>query len=289
MLAATFAPRWYHEGIAVFMETWLAGGIGARSAGYDEMAFRAMVRDRRYFYDIVGLESEGTTSDFQIGQNSYLCRTRFMSYLAAQQGPEKLMQWVNRTDSSDAYYASQFKRVYGTSLEDMWGRWITFEEEWQQHNLETVSQFPLTPARGGKRALGSISRSFIDPKTGKLLVAVNYPGDFAHVAAIDLKTGAMETIHEVRTPALYYVCSLAFDPHARRLFYTTNNGKHWRDLNAIDLETRKVYPAHHGLPHRRPRLQRRPTARCGACSTITASPRWCVSRRRTTRGGASSP
>jgi hypothetical protein len=71
-------------------------------------------------------------------------------------------------------------------------------------------------------------------------VAVNYPGDFAHVAAIDLKTGEMETIHEVRTPALYYVCSLAFDSKARRLFFTTNNGKHWRDLNVIDVETKKA-------------------------------------------------
>jgi hypothetical protein len=135
------------------------------------------------------------------------------------------MAWVNRTDSSDAYYASQFKHVFGSSLENMWERWIRFEHEWQAHNLETVAHFPLTPARVvGKRGLGSVSRGFIDPKTGRLVVAVNYPGDFAHVAAIDLKTGEMETIHEVRTPALYYVCSLAFDANARRLFFTTNNG-----------------------------------------------------------------
>ncbi len=235
-----FAPRWYHEGIACFMETWLAGGIGRSLGGYDEMAFRAMVRDRKYFYDIVGLESEGTTSDFQIGQNSYLYGTRFMSYLAAQQGPERVMAWVNRTDSSDAYYASQFHRVFGVSLEDMWERWIEFEHEWQARNLETVAQYPLTHARVvGTRGLGSVSRGFVDPKTGRLLVAVNYPGAFAHVASVDLTTGEMESLHEVKTPALYYVCSLAFDPNQRRLFYTTNNGKHWRDLNAIDLETRK--------------------------------------------------
>jgi hypothetical protein len=77
-----FAPRWYHEGSAVFIETWLAGGIGRALGGYDEMAFRAMVHDGAYLYDLVGLESEGTTSDFQIGQNSYLYGTRFMSYLA---------------------------------------------------------------------------------------------------------------------------------------------------------------------------------------------------------------
>ena len=50
--------------------------------GYDEMVFRAMVNDNSYFYDIVGLESEGTTIDFQIGVNSYLYGTRFVCYLA---------------------------------------------------------------------------------------------------------------------------------------------------------------------------------------------------------------
>ena len=42
-----YSPRWYHEGIAVFMETWMSGGIGRVLGGYDEMVFRTMVRDRK--------------------------------------------------------------------------------------------------------------------------------------------------------------------------------------------------------------------------------------------------
>src|SRR5881227_3126057 len=38
------APRWYSEGGAVFMETWMDGGLGRAQGGYDEMVFRAMVR-----------------------------------------------------------------------------------------------------------------------------------------------------------------------------------------------------------------------------------------------------
>ncbi len=236
-----FAPRWYHEGIAVFMETWLAGGIGRSLGGYDEMVFRAMVRDNAFFYDLVGLESEGTTSDFQVGQNSYLYGTRFMSYLAVQYGPEKLLKWVNRTDDSKAYYASQFKRVFGLPIDEAWGQWIEFEHAWQDSNLARVREYPVTKDRiACERALGSISRGYIDEKTGRLLVAVNYPGDFAHVASIDLETGKIEKIHGVQTPALYYVTSLAFDPNTRTLFYTTNNGKHWRDLNSIDVDTKET-------------------------------------------------
>src|SRR3990172_7612806 len=34
------ASRWYHEGIAVFMETWMAGGLGRSQGPWDEMVFR---------------------------------------------------------------------------------------------------------------------------------------------------------------------------------------------------------------------------------------------------------
>jgi hypothetical protein len=81
-----YSPRWYHEGIAVFMETWMSGGIGRVLGGYDEMVFRTFVRDSNYFYRLVGLETEGTTIDFQVGVNAYLYGTRFVSYLAYTKG-----------------------------------------------------------------------------------------------------------------------------------------------------------------------------------------------------------
>ncbi len=83
-------PRWYLEGSAVFMETWMAGGFGRAQGGYDEMVFRAMVRDNAYFYSPVGLESAGINSDFQVGVNDYLYGTRFFSYLALTYSPEKV-------------------------------------------------------------------------------------------------------------------------------------------------------------------------------------------------------
>src|SRR5439155_1963688 len=71
------APRWHREGTAVFMETWMSGGLGRAQGPYDEMVFRSMVRDGAHFYDPLGLESEGTKVDFQVGVNSYLYGTRF--------------------------------------------------------------------------------------------------------------------------------------------------------------------------------------------------------------------
>ncbi len=59
-------PRWYQEGSAVFMETWYGGGLGRAQGGYDEMVFRAMVRDKATFYDPLGLVSKGTEVGFPV-------------------------------------------------------------------------------------------------------------------------------------------------------------------------------------------------------------------------------
>jgi hypothetical protein len=236
-----YSPRWYHEGIAVFLETWLAGGIGRALGGYDEMAFRAMVRDSAYFYDVVGLESEGTTKDFQIGQNSYLYGTRFMSYLAYHYGPESVIEWVNRSPGTKASFSGQFKRVYGRSLDDEWSLWVDFEQKWQTTNLDSIRKYPVTYQRPLiSQALGSASRGFFDSSTRKYYTAVNYPASFAHIAAIDVDDGSMTKICEVQTPALYYVSSLAYDESSKTMFFTTNNGKDWRDLNSVDVRTGEI-------------------------------------------------
>jgi len=233
-----FSPRWYQEGIAVFMETWMAGGIGRAQGGYDEMVFRTSVNDSSYFYDVVGLESEGTTVDFQIGQNSYLYGTRFMSYLAYQHGVEKLLAWVDRNDSSNRDFASQFNKVYNCSLDEEWSRWIQWEHKWQQENLDSIRRYPLTQYRNiSTEPLGSVSRTYYDSTTNKLYAAVNYPGQLAHIASIDISTGEVRTICNIPSPALYYVCSLAYDQENGLLFYTTHNSSSWRGLNVVDVKT----------------------------------------------------
>ncbi|MCK4510702.1 hypothetical protein KAW64_03135, partial [bacterium] len=233
-----YSPRWYHEGIATFLETWMAGGIGRAQTGYDEMAFRTMVKDGSYFYDIVGLESEGTTIDFQVGQNSYLYGTRFVNYLAYHYGPEKVLDWFTRVDGTHRYFSTQFKQTYGVSLDDEWSNWIEWEQGWQQANLDSIGRFPTTPYRAlSDRALGSVSRAFFDPERGRLYAAVRYPGEFAQVASIDVRTGEIERICEISTPAMYYVSWLAYDSSSGTVFYTTDNGRRWRDLHAVDVDT----------------------------------------------------
>ena len=237
-----YAPRWFFEGQAVFMETWMNGGLGRAQGAYDEMVFRTMVRENAYFYDMVGLESEATKVDFQVGAESYLYGTRFLSYLALQYGPQKLLAWNNQTDTSDNGYASQFERVYHAPLDDEWGRWITWERRWQKDNLAAVRRNPITRYRRiSEHGLGSASEAFYDRRRKKLYMAVSLPGQFAHIAALDMATGKQTNLVDIRGGALFYVSSLAYDSVSQTIFYSTDNNR-LRDIHTYNLRTRASTP-----------------------------------------------
>jgi hypothetical protein len=233
------APRWYLEGIAVFLETWMAGGIGRAQGAWDEMVFRSMVRDGSRFYDPLGLVSEGAQVDFQVGVNHYLYGTRFLSYLAYRYSPESLLEWTRRDDGSKGYYSSQFHKVFGKKLEDVWRDWVAWEHDFQTSNLEAIRKFPVTSYKDiSTQALGSVSRAFYDPEAKTLYAAVHYPGIVAHVGAISNPGGSVEKIKDIKDPVLFTVTSLAYDPSDKTLFYTTDNHAR-RDIRSIDLATRK--------------------------------------------------
>ncbi len=231
------SPRWYLEGGAVFMETWMGGGLGRANGGYDEMVFRAMVRDNAKFYDPVSLESVGISADFQVGVNDYLYGTRFLSYLAMTYAPEKVLEWQKRGEGSDRYYANQFEKVFGKPLDAAWDDWITFEHKFQQANLASVRKFPLTSTRRLiDRALGSVSRSFYDPKTQSLIGGFRYPGVLAEIGVISLKDGKIRHLNYIQNPMLYRVVSMAYDPQSNQVWYAPNNTA-YRDLVQVDVAT----------------------------------------------------
>ena len=226
----TATPRWYLEGSAVFMETWMAGGLGRGQGPYDEMVFRAMTRDDAHFYDPLGLASEGTKVDFQVGANAYLYGTRFFTYLANEYSPDQVIEWIARKDGSERYYRTQFTKVFGKTLDEAWADWIEFEKDFQRANLAEVRQHPITPSEHlSPQALGSISRAFLDPSGDSLYAAFRYPGVVAHIGRLSLADGSVEQIHDVKGPMIYRVTSIAHDPASRTVFYTTDNYA-YRDL-----------------------------------------------------------
>ncbi len=228
-------PRWFLEGSAVFMETWMAGGYGRAQGAYDEMVFRSMVRDDAHFYSPVGLESEGIFVDFQVGVNDYLYGTRFFSYLALNYTPEQVLQWLRRDEGSAAYYSTQFRRVFGLSLGQAWRDWIAWEHNFQQQNLATLRAFPLTEALPlSPRALGSVSRTFVDPRTGNLIGGFRYPGVLPHIGVLTPESGDVRRLTNIKGAMLYRVTSLAYDPDTNTAWYTTDNYA-YRDIIQVDV------------------------------------------------------
>lgn len=228
------SPRWYTEGIAVFLDTWMAGGIGRAQGAYDEMVFRSMVRDGSRFYDPLGLVSEGTKIDFQTETNSYLYGTRFMTYLAYRYSPQSVLRWVFREKDSKAYYASQFESVFGIGLEAAWRDWTLWERGFQEANLEAIRRYPVTEAKDlSDQALGSISRAHLSADRTELYAAFNYPGTVAHVGAVSLADGSIERIIDVKGPSKFTVSDLAYDPGNGSLFYTADTHA-YRDLRILD-------------------------------------------------------
>ena len=232
-------PRWYLEGSAVFFETWMAGGLGRGQGAFDEMVFRAKVRDGDKLYSPLGLESEGTAVDFQVGVNDYLYGTRFFSWLALTYGPDKPVEWLRRGEGSKAFYAAQFRHVFGKTLDDAWGEWQAWERDFQRANLAKLSAYPLTEVTHlSPKGLGSMSRGFVDEKTNRLVAAFRYPGEIGFVGTMDLATGKLRKLAEIKGMMLYKVTSLAFDPDARKAYYTEDNYA-FRDLFEIDVDTGK--------------------------------------------------
>ena len=85
------------------------------------------------------------------------------------------------------------------TLDDAWQQWIEFEREFQKNNLASIRQYPTTaPQDLTDRALGSVSRAFLDEDTGTLYAAFRYQGVVAHVGALSLeeKREGVHLVHQ---------------------------------------------------------------------------------------------
>ena len=239
------APRWYLEGAAVFMETWMSGGIGRAQGGYDEMVFRAMVRDGVRFYDPLGLVSRGVQVDFQVGANAYLYGTRFFTWLAYTYSPEKVVELLKRDEGSERNYADQFQKVFGIPIEQAWQDWTAFEHEFQRRNLEEVRKNPITPHRTlAASAIGSISRMYYDESSSTIYAGFRYTGVVEHIGALNIRDGSVRRLADIKRAMLYRVASVAYDAKSGTVFYTNHN-LGWRDLMAVDVntgESRTLFP-----------------------------------------------
>ena len=247
------APTWLLEGLATFMDTWMAGGIGRGQGGYDEMVFRAMVRDDEPFYTPLGLESKGSKVEINSGSSSYLYGTRFMTYLAYTYSPDMLVKWFTLGEGDKPRYLDQFKHIFGIPIEEAWDDWIRFEHDFQGQNLARLQQFP--PTRGvplTKRGLGWVSRLFLDETSNQFIGGFYAKGTLATLGRHGFSAGSkgaaevtqsattghpnLDAVYVLKGPRKFDVTSTAYDPIDQILYFTEDNAR-FRDIKAWDLGT----------------------------------------------------
>ena len=186
-----------------------------------------------------GLESEGTAVDFQVGVNAYLYGTRFFSYLALTYGPDKVVQWLRRDEGSAGYYSNAFKQVFGKKLDHAWDDWIAFERQFQQEQLAKLSALSADRSHASQPAGPRLDFARLRRHQDQRLVAAfRYPGKIGFVGTMDLATGKLRPLQEIKGMMLYKVTSLAFDEQPRKAYYTEDNYA-FRDIVEVDVDTGK--------------------------------------------------
>jgi hypothetical protein len=125
-------------------------------------------------------------------------------------------------------------------LSSAWQDWIEFEQQFQAENLARVRLLPVTGRTPLTDApLGSVSRGFVDEANGELLGGFFFPGVLAHLGAMSLADGSVRKLAEIKGPMKYRVTTPAWDPVARKLYYTADN-LDLRDLMELDMASGKT-------------------------------------------------
>ena len=245
----------------MFVDTWMAGGLGRAQGGYDEMVFRSMVRDGTPFYDPLGLVSEGTQNRLP-GRGQLvsvrhavhdLARAPLFAREADRVGVAPRRQPRATTPRSSVTCSARRSRRRGA-------QWVKDEHAASSSsNLDAIRAYPVTPLpRRDRRTRWGRCRAptTIRPTAGSTR-AFNYPGVLSHVGAIGTgrrRRDRIDKLADIKGPSIYTVTALAYDPAAHTIFYTADNNA-YRDLMSVDTVTHRTRMLHEGRAHRRPGVQ----------------------------------
>ncbi|MCB0307044.1 MAG: hypothetical protein KDI38_24985, partial [Calditrichaeota bacterium] len=234
-----YTPRWHQEGIAVFLETWLSGGFGRVLGNFDEMYFRTLAIEGKTPATAAELETGAVKESFLLGTLHYLYGARFMAYLAATDGADKLLAWFQiQPGQPSRSFAKKFGSIFGRELQDAWQDFMRSEIEFQQANIARLNAAPLTPSTPLQdNPLGWVTQPYLDAANSNIIFGYHRPHQLTALSAIDVKTHVMNDFGTLPTPSMIQIASTAYDPELQWLFYTTNNSKLFRDVHVRDLSS----------------------------------------------------
>ena len=252
------APRWYFEGSAVFMETWLGGGYGRAQGGYDEMMFRAMVRDEARFYDPLGTGLDRHRGRFPGRRKRLPVRHAVHELPGDRVWAGEAPRLVAARRGIAAFLLRRLPSACSASRSNQaWQNWIAWEHEFQTKNLAAVREHPVTPL-SQRRAHVGLGRPVARRRQRRRPHAVrrrSLPRAASRTSSRSRsRTVPSPSSQEVKGAMQYRVASLALDPEAGTLFYTTDNLT-LPQPDGVRPEDRQVEDAAQGPAHRRSGIQ----------------------------------
>ncbi|UCH64864.1 MAG: PD40 domain-containing protein [Ignavibacterium sp.] len=236
-----YTPRWYHEGIAVFLETWLSGGYGRTLGNFDEMYFRTFVLERKKFPSQLEIETILSHNSIFLENVFYFYGARFVSYLSIHYSVNQVIEWF-KTYTNDGLtgFIGKFNEVFGKDFYTAWGEFIIAEKNFQKENLNILESTKQTEVNNlSTKNFGWVTQPYYDAKTLSVIYGYHRTATLATLQKFHLLTKNSEDLTTLPTPSMYQVASTAFDESNNLFFYTTNNNKLFRDVWVVDLLTKE--------------------------------------------------
>jgi hypothetical protein len=236
-----YTPRWYHEGIAVFLETWLSGGYGRTLGNFDEMYFRTFVLEGKKFPSQWEIETILSHNSIFLENAFYFYGARFVSYLSIHYSVNQVIEWY-KTYTNDGLtgFIGKFHEVFGNDFYTAWDEFITSEKAFQNKNLNILESTKLTEVNNlSSKNFGWVTQPYYDAKTLSVIYGYHRTATLATLQKFHLLTKNSEDLTTLPTPSMYQVASTAFDESNNLFFYTTNNNKLFRDVWVVDLLTKE--------------------------------------------------
>jgi hypothetical protein len=236
-----YTPRWHQEAIAVFLETWMSGGFGRILGNFDEMFFRTMVLDNKEFPSDIKLDAKATYNSFLVETLFYLYGARFAAYLSIKYDVQKLINWF-KISPGDFYHSfkNKFETIFNNDFDEEWNSFIEYEKKFQKRNIERLNTTKTTYLKRIKNEpVGFATQPHFDPVSGSVIFGYHKPHHLASIQKLNLESGVSVDIETLPTPSQFQVASTAFDYETGFFFFTTNNNQLYRDVWALDVETKE--------------------------------------------------
>ena len=219
---ALAVERWFHEGMAVWLESDMKQGRGRLASPTFRGRMEAFVASRpgRLRYQVL---SEYDRQSYPAGSGPYLVGAHFVAYLASHYGEAKLWQVVDRQGEAfllAPLFARRFHQVYGAGPGELFARFAA--------SVEAVARARQRPA--GQRTItaevGPSARIATCPREG--LVAVADAG-LDQLAALSVRRADGSVVWSKRTEKVFAdagpwassagdASGLSFSADCRRLF-----------------------------------------------------------------------